>query len=128
MYYCMNKSELGAFIDFKAAGKAVDDKLLRLRIEDSEAWGDQLGALTYLLSHLLDRYLKESSYDCIEIITNLYGLEDSMNFCLHESDVTFVKFMLGNLRDREIDLADELVALQSHLSRYEYGTTIRFGY
>lgn len=126
-YYCMSKAELKSFIAYKSVGTEVEDSSLRIRIDDAEWWSGELGALAYSFSQLLENFAKQDSNNCAELITTLYALTNSMNFTLHECDVDFVKFMLRNLRDRDIELADELVELQSHLVRHEYGT-IRIGH
>jgi hypothetical protein len=123
----MNKAELKSFIAYKSVGTEVEDRSLRIRIDEAEWWSGELGALAYLFSHVLENLGKQDGYNCGELITLLYALTDSMNFTLHECDVAFVKFMLRNLRDREIELTDELVELQSHLVRHEYGT-LRIGH
>ena len=126
-YYCMNKAELKSFIAYKSVGTEVADSSLRIRIDEAEWWSGELGALAYSFSHLLENFAKQGGYNCKELITLLYALTNSMNFTLHECDVDFVKFMLRNLRDRDIELTNELVELQSHLVKHEYGT-LRIGH
>jgi len=128
MYYCMNKSELHRFIDYKATGKVIDDETLRISVDNAEWWLGELGGLTYLLSQLLEKFVKQGPYHPEQIVATLYELEQTMNFALHECDADFVRFMLRNLRDRKIPLEDELVELQTHLGRYEYGGSLRFGH
>jgi hypothetical protein len=127
MYYCLNKDELKQLIEYKAEGANVNDESLKTLIENAECWLDEVGGLTYLFSHVLDKRVR-SGQDCAAFIETLYTLEDSMSFQIHECDYEFVDFMLRNLRDDSLTLEEELVELQSHLSRNEYGRVIRFRY
>jgi hypothetical protein len=127
MYYCLNKDELGNLIQYKANDAEIENESLRSRIDDSECWRGRLGSLTYLFSQILERPSKEGE-DCLRLITILYGLPDSMEFALHECGSGFVDFMLSNIRNRELSLEEDLVEVQTHRGRYEYGTTIRSGH
>jgi len=90
------------------------------------AWGT--GRSDILVVATIGKIRKAGPYHPEQIVATLYELEQTMNFALHECDADFVRFMLRNLRDRKIPLEDELVELQTHLGRYEYGGSLRFGH
>jgi hypothetical protein len=125
MYYCLNKHELKQFIEYKVDGSSISDDSLKIRIENAEYWQDEIGGLTYLFSQIVDRKVRGGE-DCAAYIEILYRLQDEMAFQVHECDRQFIDFMLRNLRDSTLTLEEELVDIQSHLSRYEYRRAIRF--
>ncbi len=125
MNYCLNTSELSQLIDFKAGGSDIEDEELRLRVDYAENWVEQLGALTYLFCHILERRAN-SGVDCQNLIILLYQLAEQMSIRIQECDSYFIEYMLSNLRHENLSLEEELVGLQNNLSIFAYGQTLRY--
>ena len=125
MHHCLTKDELRQLIDMKADGLEIESDELRIRIEHADIWQDEVGALTYLLSQILERRAKEG-LDCATFIRTFYEFPEVMSFRIQEFDFEFVEYMLANIRDRRISLEEELIGLQDRLREHDYGRTLRY--
>lgn len=125
MHHCLSKDELRQLLNQKAGNLAIASEELRRRIELAENWQDEVGALTYLFSHILEATAK-AGRDSKSIIATFYGLPDLMSFHIQDFDLKFIEFMLANIRDRTLTLEDELIGLQNRLREHDYGRTLRY--
>lgn len=125
MYYCMNREELRQFIDFKAHHKTVDNDELLNWIENALYWQDELGCLTYLFAHILEKKAKNGE-NCQELIEQFYQLPEQMYFSIQAFDSNYIEYLLQNTRNRSVSLEEDLVRLQNAMSEYQYEQTLRY--
>lgn len=125
MHHCLSKDELRQLLNLKADNLAIETDELRIRIELADNWQDELGALTYLFSHILERRAK-GGLDCAGLIKMFYELPEVMSLHIQEFDSDFVEYMLRNIRDKSLTLEEELVGLQNRLREYDYERTLRY--
>jgi len=125
MHYCLNKEELRQLIELKANNVNIEDRNLQIRVENAENWQDELGALSYFFSHILERKHK-CGENCQNLIKTFYHLEEMMFFRLQEFDWKFIEYMLKNLRGNSTSLEEKLIELQNNMSEYRYEHTLRY--
>jgi hypothetical protein len=75
------------------------------------------------LSFFIARYLASNGCEKISLV---YGLEESHNFEIEESDESFVDYMLRHQRDSSESLEDALIALQDGIGRKCYEKALRY--
>jgi len=127
MHHCLTKAELQDVLALKVDNIAISTEALRIWVGLADNWQDELGALTYLLSQILERRAKDG-YDCETLIRMFYALPDAMWLDIQEFDSRFIKYMLVNLRDRSKSLEDELVELQNRFRDHNYERTLHRRY
>src|SRR3990172_13198847 len=127
MHHCLSKDELQQLLDLRANNVAIEVDELRIWIELAETWQEELGALTYLFSHILERRAK-GGLDCAGLIKIFYELPEVMSLHIQEFDADFVEYMLRNIRNKTLTLEEELVGLQTRLREYNYERTLRYSY
>lgn len=125
MHYCLNKEELRQLIELKANNVDIEDRSLQIWVENAENWQDELGALSYFFSHILERKYRFGE-NCQNLIEIFYHLEETMFFRLQEFDWKFIEYMLKHLRGDSISLEEELIELQNNISEYKYEQTLRY--
>ena len=125
MYYCMNREELGQFIDFKASDKNVDNDELLNWIENASYWQDELGCLTYLFAQILEKKTKDGE-NCQKLIELFYQLPEQMYFSIQAFDSNYIEYMQQNVRNHRVSLEEDLVRLQNAMSEYQYEQTLRY--
>lgn len=125
MHYCLNREELRQLIEFKFSSKEISTDELQIRIGNAESWQDELGALTYLFSLVLERKV-HAGEECAGLIGLLYQLVEDMYLYIQECDSTFIDYMLRNVRRASLTLEEELVELQNGMSEYKYAQTLRY--
>jgi len=125
MHHCLSKDELQQLLDLRANNVAIEVDELRIWIELAETWQEELGALTYLFSHILERRAK-GGLDCAGLIKIFYELPEVMSLHIQEFDADFVEYMLRNIRNKTLTLEEELVGLQTRLREYNYERTLRY--
>lgn len=125
MHHCLSKDELQQLLDLKADNVAIETDELRKRIELADNWQEEIGALTYLFSHILERRAR-GSHDCAGFIRKLYELPEVMSLYIQEFDSDFVEYMLANIRDKSLSLEEELIGLQNRMREYNYERTVRY--
>jgi hypothetical protein len=125
MHYCLNKEELRQLIDLKVNNVNIENDNLRIWVDSSENWLDELGVFSYLFGHILEKKYKCGD-DCQSLIEVFYHLEETMFLSVQEFDFKFIDYMLRNLRGTSISLEDELIELQNNLRAYKYGQTLRY--
>jgi hypothetical protein len=126
VHYCLNKSELLEFVDYKISGQDIADRNLKAIIDYSENWQDELCIHTYLLCFILSNKIAHE-YACDDIVQTLYRLPESMYIRLQEIDSIFVDYMLRCLRrSSSLSLEEELIDLQISLGEFRYENTNRY--
>lgn len=122
MSYCLNRDELKLILDIKIHGQenlSLMDERLQAILLDAEEWQDELCGLSYLFSKILLNSEKQN-IDCQWLIDSFYSLTESMSFCTQGFDRKFIAYMLRSMRDSEIDLDENMVQIQKHLSQHTY--------
>jgi hypothetical protein len=125
MHHCLSKDELKQFLDLKVNNVAITTEDLRLWIDLADNWQDELGALTYFLSHILERRVKDG-LDCVGLIRIFYALPEVTWLHIQEFDSKFIDYMLRNLRDKRRNLEEELMDLQNRFREYNYERTLHY--
>ena len=123
--HCLNKQELQQFLEKVVDEKPITDPELDARVSLATIWQEQLGVLSYMVSHLLLRR-KKSGEDALKLLDALYALDTTMWITIQEMDSEFVSFMLRNLSDSSIDLEEQLGTLQSRLMSFDYDSSLRY--
>lgn len=125
MHHCLNKDAISGLIDKQIENLTIDDPVLILRIENAELWYDELSLLSYLLSQILENK-KTAGIDCQRLINLIYELSNNMYLTIEEFNFDYICFMLGNLRNKELSLEDELVRIQNGFREYGYDKCLRY--
>lgn len=125
MHHCLSRDELRELLDARHSGKEIDNELLKVWVESAECWMDELAGLNYFLSQILERK-NAAGEDCGQIIDLFFQLEDQMALVLQPFDFRFVDYMLRRVRNRNISLEEELIALQDDVGDYRYDRALRF--
>lgn len=121
MSYCMNKDELRNLITYKLDNVEIDNEEFAIRLENAADWQEELYAVVYLFTHILEKK-KQDGEDYIRAIEKLYELETEMFLRIQQCDVEFVDYMLRDLRQRQLTLEEEVIRIQGNLASRQYGT------
>lgn len=126
MHYCLNKDELGQFLQSMLAGTPLDGQQLKLVIDSARSWQDELGIHNYLACLLLCRGLDDPKTGR-EIINLLYGLSDIMAVYIQELEVDFIQYLLRHLSpDALTSLEDSLVEMHAAWRERNYRRALRY--
>jgi hypothetical protein len=125
MVYCLSKAELSEFLDYCHKNKAPTIEGLSSRIESATLWLEELSALTYLFSHIVENRL-ESGLDCDELISLYYDLEKNLWLEIQNFDLEFIGYLLHNLTNNELDLEEELIDCQRRRREFYYAKNLRY--
>lgn len=125
MFHCLTKDELTELINLENNNSPIRNNELKTLVGNAESWMDELCALVYLFSQILESKSKKGE-DCTKLIDLLYKLPDKLFLKLEEIDLAYINFMLRNVRIRSLTLEEELVEIENKLSNYEYAKTLRF--
>lgn len=121
MGYCLRKKELDVLVDNSWDVSSLEDEheYLKHQLSQCEFWESEVFILMYFLSQTLERNLK-SGVDCDSIIEKVVQQSIDKWLSLQGFDSKFVSYMFRNLRDRKMNLEDNLVEIQENLSRFIY--------
>ena len=124
MSYCFDKKEASVFIESKILQSNSDLELIKKRIDNAQDWVEEIVLLSYFLAIFFERK-KTLSLSYAQIFQKLNNIINEMYICLQEFDVDYLDYLLKNVRDKSLNLEEELVELQNSLSDYNYAKTLR---
>jgi hypothetical protein len=125
MVHCLSKLELCEILDYFDKKEQPKIEGLLARAENAQLWIDELSALTYLFSQIIEKRLS-NDINCDEIIPLYYNLENLVWLQLQNFDIIFIENLLHNLTNDELDLEEELIDCQNRLREYSYAQNLRY--
>ena len=123
MKYCFNREQTKKLLELKCDNKQFTDSFLNETVMGSANWEFEIHTLSYINSMVLEG-LKKEKKEITEYLDRLYNFDEEMNFLIDEVGNEFIKYILLHVRDRSINLEDDLVNLKSRQIQYDYSKSV----
>jgi hypothetical protein len=119
MRHCLNKEEINFLLDnnWEITEDVSNDLILLL--ESCKEWHVELICLTYLLSKVLEQKTKDG-IECGKILMQAMAITNKMWLSYQYFDLNFVKYLFRHVRQKEIDLENNLIEIQNRFSEHIY--------
>jgi len=120
MQYCLNKRELDLLVD-NDWNLPEDDEFVNLALIQNQckSWELEMICFSYFLSQTLERKSKTGA-DCQAILRKTFEHSSDMWLLIQQFDLKFINYIFRYVRDKNMELEDELIEAQIKLGQHIY--------
>lgn len=122
MLFSLNREQLHKLLNanWDEALLHQEDKNLRNLLSECKAWSYELVCFNYFVAQILDQKLKhgEETQNLKLMLARVLAVYEEINLTFEEFDERFIAYLFQNIRDKKVNLEENLIEIRNHLDAY----------
>lgn len=122
MLFSLNREQLHKLLDANWDEVLLhqEDTNLRNLLSECKAWSFELVCFNYFIAQILDQKLKhgEEIQNLSLILARVLAVHEEINLTFEEFDERFIGCLFENIRDKKINLEENLIEIRNRLDAY----------